>query len=256
MKHLYRTFALAVCLLSTCFTCVAGVDDIVPRLLQVPDDLAEEKVVALNQRRTELLKERSALKKLIKDHDAKDVTKGTQEEKQKYNEEGATLDRLKLAHIEATNKFNRDVERAAGAAGLRQLDQRWEVARSRVQAKAAWILGVYLMRHGKTDQAIPYLKEARQFYRDPDSRENELLNRFIYDPREHQEMRREALWIEEVVPPYESRASAILDAMDYGRGNWEKSIQYLESARQADPQNLVVRDALNYLQGIAAADQR
>lgn len=52
-------------------------------------------------------------------------------------------------------------------------------------------------------------------------------------------------------PNYGSKADAILSALQYGNGNWSRSILYLEAAFNLDPSNLFIRDALNYVQGMS-----
>jgi hypothetical protein len=128
---------------------------------------------------------------------------------------------------------------------------RLAVARSRAKAFAAWKLGAYLLDNHQTDLAVQYLKEARRFYTDPDSHEYDALNRLIYDPRAQEPM----LFLNEMFPTYGSKAEAMLDALDYGNGDWDESVKYLEIAHQANLNDLAVRDALNQIQGIVAAEQ-
>jgi len=46
------------------------------------------------------------------------------------------------------------------------------------------------------------------------------------------------------------RTHVLLDALEAGEGNWEASISYLENRLAASPQDLVVRDTLNYVRGL------
>ena len=131
------------------------------------------------------------------------------------------------------------------------MKKRLAVTRSRAKAFAAWKLGAYLLDNHQTDLAIQYLKEARRFYTDPDSHEYDALNRLIYDPRAQEPMP----FLNDLFPESNSKTEVILDALDYGNGNWEESVKYLEIAHQANPNDLAVRDALNFMQGLAAGRQ-
>ena len=265
MKHSFLAIALAVCTALICANSVnsfAADEEKIPALSNVRDSLSDKVVVELNQRRTDLLKQRADLKNEIMEHENEKAEKNTPNESA-LKQKGDELRAKKKKHIEDSKKFNQDVAAAARVAGLDQADQdavrlmkqRMEVVRSRAKAFAAWKLGAFLLGAGQTDEAKVYLKEARKFYADPDSHENDVLNRLIYDPQEQKEIRSDSAFLNEMFPPYGSQAEAVLDALDYGRGDLDQSIKYLTVAGQADPKNLNVRDALNYVRGIAASEQ-
>ena len=46
------------------------------------------------------------------------------------------------------------------------------------------------------------------------------------------------------------RTHVLLDALEAGEGNWEASISYLENRLAASPQDLAIRDTLNYVRGL------
>lgn len=119
-----------------------------------------------------------------------------------------------------------------------------DAARVRAQGNAAWGLGLYLAEKGDYDGAVHYLKEAREPFRD--GLEREVLDEVIANVRNLGD---------EIpgFPVYRSKADALLDALEYGKGDWNESLRYLEVAHNADGSNLPVRDALNYLQGLSAA---
>ena len=258
-----RSFAALAAIFGMALICIycAAADEKIPKLSDVPDDLGDTKVVELNQRRVELLKERAQLKAKVIKHEEEAAEKGTSAATDLHHE-GDVLRTQKQAHIEASKKFNQDVAAAAASAGIQPADkealqlmqQRLEVNRSRAKAFAAWKLGVYLLESGQTGEAIGYLKEARQFYADPNSHENEALNRLIYDPQKQQEVRSD-LFLSAMFPKYQSQAEVVLDALDYGKGNWDQSVKYLEVVGHIDPKNLAARDALNYVRGITTEER-
>ena len=51
---------------------------------------------------------------------------------------------------------------------------------------------------------------------------------------------------------YYSRGDIVLDAVTYGKGDWNRSIRYLELAAAADPSNMKVRDALGTVRDLSA----
>lgn len=113
----------------------------------------------------------------------------------------------------------------------------------KAKARAAWGLGMYLTDHGEYDQSIRYFKEAREYFSDDTSMEGSLLNQVLSDVRALSPGPPE-------FPIYQSRAHVILDALEYGNRDWDKSYDYLETAYRADPYNLTVRDAMNYFEAL------
>lgn len=51
----------------------------------------------------------------------------------------------------------------------------------------------------------------------------------------------------------ESPSSIVLDAVTYGKGDWKRSIRYLEMAKEADPGNARLREALGTVIGLSAS---
>ncbi|MCH8807824.1 MAG: hypothetical protein IH986_17300, partial [Planctomycetes bacterium] len=117
----------------------------------------------------------------------------------------------------------------------------YEAAATRAKANAAWKLGLYLSEKSDYAGAVNYLKETQQFY--SKGYKNKLLNELIDNVKN-------LAPIEDRYPIYPTKAEAILDALEYGKGNWQRSLKYLEAAHKVDPNNLPVRDALNYLETV------
>lgn len=122
----------------------------------------------------------------------------------------------------------------------------YEAPATRAKANAAWTLGLYLSDKGDYVGATKYLRETQQFY--SKGSDNRLLNKLI-DNMEN------LAPIEHRYPSYSTKADAILDALEYGKGDWQRSLEYLEAAHKVDANNLPVRDALNYLEGLHAGTQ-
>jgi len=114
-------------------------------------------------------------------------------------------------------------------------------ARAKGRRNAAMALGNHLLNSGDLARAIVYFKEARKGF-SPDSSSYSLLSDQIASPGDFTPIPELLL--------YQSKGEAILDALQYGDGNWDRSIRYLKTANKADPKNLFVRDALNYVQGM------
>jgi len=123
-------------------------------------------------------------------------------------------------------------------------DPAWlEEAASRAKANAAWGLGLYLSEKGDYIGAVKYLKETQQVF--SDGYTNELLGKLIDNVDT-------LAPLEDIVPTFPTKADAILDALEYGKGDWQRSLKYLEVAHKSDPDNMAVRDAFNYLEGLHA----
>lgn len=129
-------------------------------------------------------------------------------------------------------------ERVAGSAD----PDLYRAVRVRAKGEAAWKLGLYLSEKSDYEATVRYLKEARSLIQDDLS--TQLIDKLITD------VRKIAPGPIEGMPIYPSKADAILDALEYGKGDWGASLRYLEAAHNSDPSNLPVRDALNYLQGL------
>ena len=129
-------------------------------------------------------------------------------------------------------------ERAAGPPD----PDRYRAARVRAKGEAAWNLGLYLSEKSDYKATVRYLKEARSLIQDDSS--TQLIGKLIANVRTLPAKPIEG------IPIYPSKAEAILDALEYGKGDWGASLRYLEVAHNSDPNNLPVRDALNYFQGL------
>ena len=51
--------------------------------------------------------------------------------------------------------------------------------------------------------------------------------------------------------PPSPKAEALLDALEYGQGDWRTSVEYLKDLYLKNPNNLPVRDALNFAEGLS-----
>lgn len=129
-------------------------------------------------------------------------------------------------------------ERAAGPVD----PDRYRAARVRAKGEAAWNLGLYLSEKSDYEATVRYLKEARSLVQNDLS--TRLIDKLIANVRTLPAKPIEG------IPIYPSKADAILDALEYGKGDWGASLRYLEVAHNSDPSYLPVRDALNYLQGL------
>ncbi|MCH8347500.1 MAG: hypothetical protein IH901_03240 [Proteobacteria bacterium] len=119
--------------------------------------------------------------------------------------------------------------------------QRVATARANGRRDAAWRLGLHLDNYGDNSTANFFYMEAQTGF-STDSYSYRLLDQMITNPDDFAPMPE--------IPLYSSKAGAILDALQYGDGNWDRSVRYLEAANKAEPGNLFVRDALNYVQGM------
>ena len=115
----------------------------------------------------------------------------------------------------------------------------------KAKAQAAWNLAFFLIDQGKNDEALQYFKEARAGF-DDGSFEASMLDRGIQEVKQ--------IVPSPQIPVYKSRADALLDALQYGNRDWDKSYTYLQVAHKANPNDLAVRDALNYFEALYAGE--
>lgn len=121
-----------------------------------------------------------------------------------------------------------------------------EKAALRARGEAAWKLGLALTENprGEHDaRALIYLHDAREVLRGSDYH---LIDEYA------NAVRAKSINREPLMSMFDSRANAILDALQYGKGNLDDSLRYLEDARRAEPGNLHIRDAHQYLSGLRA----
>ena len=236
----------------------------VKRASSLPSGLADAVYQKLLDRKNELDATQETLTKLLDDFnaDCSDVPSSDAEQvRQCTDGRRKLLSRIKQYNLnlarhekdirDAQNEQSVSKDPAADQAAAELMKQRLAVLRSRAKAFAAWRLGAYLLgREGHKDKAVSYLQEARRFFADPDSHENDALSRLMYDPSQQEP----GSFIHDMFPVYGSRADALLDALEYGNGDWDKSLEYLTVAHEADPNDLAVRDAYNYLQGMAPGE--
>jgi hypothetical protein len=129
--------------------------------------------------------------------------------------------------------------------------------RQRAKASAAFSMAMHLSGNGRFKQAIDFLHQALEA--DPqcqncieelarhmklvnDHLQRERVLKAIYDHKANLFSRLEPSW--------HNQADYLLDALEYGVGDWHASLSYLETGVEAEPDNLPLRNALEYLKGL------
>jgi hypothetical protein len=132
----------------------------------------------------------------------------------------------------------------------RKLEAEWrKEAQQRAKAEAAVKLALALSddpTKAHDARAIAYYREARAILSD---RDYGYIDQSIQDIQTGISLRG---WLVGKPPLYASRGEAILDALQYGHGNIDASVRYLEDANRYADDRLAVRDAYNFLQGMRA----
>ncbi len=152
-------------------------------------------------------------------------------------------------------------------------DDLYQKHREYAAADQAWALGIVLADHTENyDAAVEALDEAYRYFKDHDPH----LAGVIAKKREEavqygqkgrpvpksflKELEQEA---DMAFKPYDwtsfgmagapsKRAFIVMDALEYGKGDWERSIRFVKLHLKADPNNRDLRDALNYIEGLSA----
>jgi tetratricopeptide (TPR) repeat protein len=136
---------------------------------------------------------------------------------------------------------------------------------AKTKADAAFAQGHYLYEKGNNEGALAYLKEAQKGYSDFLS----IAAEFGVDiPKELSDF---VASLGDVIDnfgqvqqrtksdsplqgkAFSSKADAMLSALEYGGGDTGKSFRYLETARNADPNDPIVGEALNDMRSIFGA---
>lgn len=197
---------------------------------------------------------------------------------------GAALDRKSGDYAAAIAKYT-DARRIVGLAGLdpklrrtanngivwaRQLrasrDERqnpgsWklynQIRRADMAAARAETLASHLSQAGQGRAAIAYLKEAQAYYIKADPKRAPYvaseITRLGADPNANVMAAEKNGRPLTIYTNATSQTSIMFDAIEYGKGDWFKSITYLEAALTADPKNMKIFGALNYVKGLSAA---
>ncbi len=122
--------------------------------------------------------------------------------------------------------------------------------RRRAAGRIAWKLGLHLIDKGDTAAAEPALRRAQQALSDGGNAEDikviEQMLQWIEVGRPFLNVDRRGQFKDR------SKADLILDSLEYGEGNIDNSLRFLEEIRRTEPANLAARDALNYVQGLSA----
>lgn len=139
---------------------------------------------------------------------------------------------------------------AAGANAALNKKRRTEIIATRAE-----MLASHLAAAGQGDKAIAYLSEAESRLQQTDPGRAALVAERI--------ARLEAdgkagLSLKDGRPlsiytNASSQPNIMLDAIEYGAGDWSRSIRFLEAAHEADPKNTKIFGALNYVKGLSAA---
>ena len=101
-------------------------------------------------------------------------------------------------------------------------------------------------------------KEARDLFSTADTRMVRVIEKQMKsvaaDRFEHLPPDLEGLFKHQYrwVPTKSIPATIVLDALEYAKGDWQRSLQYVDLSLKADPGNANLREARAYLEGLSA----
>ncbi|MBN2568149.1 MAG: tetratricopeptide repeat protein [Deltaproteobacteria bacterium] len=110
----------------------------------------------------------------------------------------------------------------------------WE---DEIKVKARVTLAAALVGQGDYDGAMSYLRKAEKDR--PDDLGIKKAITYTMYLRDRKSM------------PPSPKAEALLDALEYGKGDWQRSVEYLKDAYKKDPNDLPARDALQFAEGMS-----
>jgi hypothetical protein len=126
----------------------------------------------------------------------------------------------------------------------------YRARRDHAAAERAWALGQALALGGQTGRAREYYDEAQRYFagtgKPPgrvvaDQRADLIAGRFVADAEAADLLN---------VPT--TRTQAVLDALEYGRGDWGRSLGYLDARLALSPENRHLLEARAYVEGLSA----
>jgi tetratricopeptide (TPR) repeat protein len=123
--------------------------------------------------------------------------------------------------------------------------------RERLASEHAWELALKLQEAGKIPEALALYGEAIATMKT----ENPRLAAVVSDQME--KVKRGTFTptgsLYRNFYRNDAPSSIVLDAVTYGKGDWKRSIRYLEMAKAADPDNARLREALGTVIGLSAS---
>lgn len=152
---------------------------------------------------------------------------------------------LRDARVYVSQLVAQNRERGLALSARARAEQREEYRRIGIR-DAAWRMGLFMSDIGYQKYAEDYFAEAQALV-EPGSTQHRLLGELIR--------------YADNLPPsgikiYESRADAILDALQYGNGDWDKSILFLDIASfVAHPDDEILTEALSYVESMKRFDE-
>ncbi len=122
-------------------------------------------------------------------------------------------------------------------------------------AYAGWSLGLLLMDSDMDATAIQILNTSAQtLAREGETGDSTILFRLINKIPEKEEKNR--AWLpSSSIYDYASEADILLDSLEYGRGDWKRSLLFLELAHKASPGNEKINEAIAHTQALIASQR-
>lgn len=158
----------------------------------------------------------------------------------------ANASQVDFYEIRSALKWTEGLKSRLESRPLPQLGARVQVARDETAAWRAWELALRLQQIGMREQAVALAREAEAGYR----RSKPGVAGYIALQTENIAAGRR-IGGNYRVPHANARNVLVLDSFEYGKGDWDKSIQYLRLAAEGDS-NPQIREALSFVEGLRA----
>ena len=130
-----------------------------------------------------------------------------------------------------------------------QLDSLYRAQRDQAAAEQAWRLGHAMAARGLSNVAKRFYREAHRFFQHDGGYPGTVIARQRRDLERGRTQRSDDA-AEQLATPH-SRTDAVLDALEYGKGDWSRSLEYIRQRRKVLPDDPHLRDAENYLDGLS-----
>jgi len=130
-----------------------------------------------------------------------------------------------------------------------------EHQRNLASSYASLTLGLHLMEAQMDTVAIQALSEAAdKFAKEGNIEDSKLAFKLVDNVSRGKERKWKELRLPRVYDGA-SEAHILLDALEYGRGDWNRSLKFLKLARDAQPNNSAIGEALALTRALAASSR-
>lgn len=155
-----------------------------------------------------------------------------------------------------TRALKSSAEEKADPALKAQREAQYRKGREIAVAEHSWKLGEKLAEAGQTDRAIALYAEADAVFQRVRSPMTTVMRTHVAGIKAGTFPQSGTLLRRMDRADYVTWTSVMFDALEFAKGDPQRSVEYVETLRALDPDNAKYREALGFVRGLAAAKGR